>query len=89
MLFATNTSQREDPSVLVRKPLINFTKALELLRLHADKGFVITLGDASIGNITLQIDLASQQLIDSNRVKLQSIVEMKMKVLQCYIHTLK
>lgn len=85
VLFATNTSQRADPSVLVRKPLINFRKALELLRLHADKGYhksavlsmeafqkVMTNAQPSIAH---QIDLASQQQIASNRVKLQSIVE--------------
>lgn len=85
MLFVTNTSQRADPGVLVRKPVINFRKALELLQLHADKGYhktavlsIETFQKVMINaqpSIAHQIDLASQQQIGSNRVKLQCIVE--------------
>ena len=67
------------------KPLVNFRRALELLRLHAEKMYnktavvsfeafqkVMTKIQPSIA---CQIDLASQQLVDSNRLKLRSIVE--------------
>ena len=72
VLFARSVNRRADPGALVSKPLVNFRKALELLRLHAEKMYnktavvsfeafqkVMTKIQHSIAR---QIDLASQQL---------------------------
>ena len=85
VLFARSVNWSADPGALVNKPLVNFRRALELLRLHAEKMYhktavvsfeafqkVMTKIQPSIAR---QINLASQQLVDSNRLKLRSIVE--------------
>ncbi len=86
VLFArADISQRVAKSALVSKPLVNFRKAIELLREHAQREYhkvaVLSLEafrsvfSQAQPSIVRQIDVASQKLIDGNRRKLQSIVE--------------
>ena len=83
VLFARSVGA--DLGVLVTKPLINFRKALEILRVHAERMYhktavvslesfqnVMTNAQQSVAH---QLNIASQQQITSNRLKLRSIVE--------------
>ena len=85
VLFARCGDLRAAPGVLVNTPLTNFQKALELLNKHADKIYhkravvafeefvkVMTNKQPSIRH---RLDEQAQQQIDTNRKKLQSIVE--------------
>ena len=84
-VFCLLRSVGADLGVLATKPLINFRKALEILRVHGERMYhkitvvslvsfqkVMTNAQQSVAH---QLNIASQQQIASNRLKLHSIVE--------------
>lgn len=85
LFFKPSMNMRSDPGVLVKKPLTNFQKALEILNKHDSKEFhkfsVVRMSDfiKVMSNQQLSIrsslNQATAQQIATNRLKLNSIVE--------------
>lgn len=85
VLFATHGYHGSDPGVLVSRPLTTFTKALELLRKHADKAYhkeAVVKADEFLKVMThqqpdircrLNQEMASR--VQSNRRRLASIFD--------------
>ena len=83
VLFASSEYHRSDPGVLVSRPLTTFTKALELLHKHADKGYhkeaivrseeFLSVRTHQQPDIRSRLNQAMAEKVASNRLKLTSI----------------